>query len=309
MSRLNVAFNRLAAAVDEAEEEGLQFTRAVDAATPARINRLQNINAHRAVGALAGEGVNQTARRAFEYAEKNMLPGTAHIPTLLAELRAQLPLAGLWQGQYLMGQRGGKKAGAVHEFQDVKLIEAIAASPRGWGSNPRAGQRQSKAASWVAGTVRACRNDTPPGFERSGSLAAAFTVELDNPSGALIYIVDDVETRIRPETATVVEQTKSAARIATGSHQERKSARATVSGTALTDPAAENPPASAALRFGVGDRVMCLVGRRKGAFTAESAAVRIQSRYRGRSGRLEATRRRWSKEAEAAARCPLRTIV
>ena len=50
----------------------------------------------------------------------------------------------------------------------------------------------------------------------------------------------------------------------------------------------------------VGDRVLCLAGR-KGDFTPESAAIKIQSRYRGRAGRLEVTRRRWARQAEVAA--------
>eukprot|EP01043_Picozoa_sp_COSAG02_P042772 COSAG02_NODE_3662_length_6405_cov_62.673327_3_plen_780_part_00 len=321
MSILNVAFNRLAGVVDQAEEEGLQFTRAVEAATPARINRLQNINAQRAVGALAGEGINQIARRAFQYAEKETQPGAANLPMLLAELRAELPLAGLWQGQYLMGQRGAlhahltdrvnlnltrplpggtrKQMAGVHEVQDVKLIEAIAASPRGWGdARQRAGQWQrsqvGKPAIWLAGTVRACR-----------SLAAAYKVELDDPSGALIYIVDDVDTRIRPEIlgSTTVKQTGQTKGAAGAERSHREEQMKTTSARAALgtepDPIADKPVALT-LRFGVGDRVMCFVGR-KGAFTPESAAIRIQSRYRGRAGRHAASRQRWAKEAEVAA--------
>ena len=180
----------------------------------------------------------------------------------------------------------------------MKLIEAIAASPRGWsGASQRAGQWQpqtGKPATWLAGTVRAC-----------GSLAAAYKVELDDPSGALIYIVDDVDTRIRPEKLNVTaeqqtEQQQGAAK-AERSHREeqRKTTSARTGPGTAADPAPDKT-ALATLRFGVGDRVMCFVGR-KGIFTPESAAIKIQSRYRGRAGRQVATRQRWSKEAELAA--------
>lgn len=75
-----------------------------------------------------------------------MRPGYAHLPTLLGELRATLPLAGLRQGHYLMSQRGSVHSHGMTDvdgdtmatIQDVKMIEAVGASPRGWGPSPRA---------------------------------------------------------------------------------------------------------------------------------------------------------------------------
>ena len=100
------------------------------------------------------------------------------------------------------------------------------------------------------------------------------------------------------------EQTKGAAGaagIGERSHREQmKKASARIAPGTATDSTADSTVAVGTLRFGVGERVLCLVGR-KGAFTPESAAIRIQSRYRGRAGRHAATRQRWSKEAEEAA--------